>query len=105
MLRSDVVEAIEALPLCIPDVATSPDVESGDISPLQPHEVHVAHGLWRIGPGARRFLRRCCLATVVTAGVVSAFAVAILFAELLGLKKSPDTFLVSESATARYIYK
>eukprot|EP00434_Breviolum_minutum_P035493 symbB.v1.2.031419.t1/scaffold3646.1/size68564/4 len=71
----------QALPLCIPDVATSPDVESGDISPLQPHEVHVAHGLWRIGPGARRFLRRCCLVTVVTAGVGSAFAAAILFAE------------------------
>ena len=80
--------------------AMAPDIESvgSDITqpqlqPLQPLQSlqpagalggHVAHGLWRVGPAARRFLRRCCLVTLVASGVGSAVAVALTFAELLG---------------------
>lgn len=81
-----------ALPLCLPEpepVAVAADIESGsDISPLQvrrdapaPGAVHVAHGLWRVGPAARRFLCRCCLVTLVASGIGSAVALAITLAE------------------------
>lgn len=82
-----------ALPLCLPAepvaAAVAADIESvgSDISPLQPghgapaRAVHVAHGLWRVGPAARRFLCRCCLVTLVASGIGSAVALAITLAE------------------------
>lgn len=86
---------IEALPLCLPAepvAAVAADIESvgSDMSPLQPghgapaRAVHVAHGLWRVGPAARRFLCRCCLVTLVASGIGSAVALAITLAETLG---------------------
>ncbi|CAK9030042.1 unnamed protein product [Durusdinium trenchii] len=71
----------QALALCMPE-ASSEELPTGSGSeasqPLRP--THVAHGLWRVGPGARRFLRRCCFLSLVTAGVSAAVGVAISFA-------------------------
>ena len=83
--------AAKALSLCVVDGASSEELLAGtavsEVSqPLQPPS-HVAGGLWRIGPAARRFLRRCCLASLLAAGVGAATGVAISFAEFLGHKE------------------
>eukprot|EP00438_Fugacium_kawagutii_P000567 Skav206455 [mRNA] locus=scaffold230:163529:164320:- [translate_table: standard] len=73
-----------ALPHCTPKVTGDIETNSGSVDdvalPLDGH-LHVAHGLWRIGPGARRFLCRCCLVFIVAVGLAVAVAFGIMLAE------------------------